>query len=97
MTGEATYIRTLEEWTGDARLYQLSEPIEYDKPWDDEDTTPAKQTNYVVVSATVAMFSGPETYIFAADVDGNVLSWIELDGSFRGGLSHEHALHNAGF
>jgi len=93
----ATYIKKMVKWTGNANLYQLSEPMEYDKPWDDEDETPAKKTSYVVVSAANALYSGPETYIFATDKDGEVLDWGELDGSYRGGLSHEIALQNAGY
>ena len=38
-----------------------------------------------------------ETYIFPADEDGNVLDWGELEGSYRGGMDHEEALHNAGY
>ena len=92
----AKYIKKMKKW-GDANLYQLSEPLEYDKPWDDEDKTPAKETSYVVVSAVIALYSGAETYIFATDKDGNVLDWGELDGSYRGGLSHDEALQRAGY
>ena len=62
----AKFVKDCEGFTGSAKLYELSEPIEYDKPWDEEDTTPAKKTKFVVVSATHVMFSGAETYIFPA-------------------------------
>lgn len=52
---------------------------------------------YVVVSASNVPFSGPETYIFAADEDGKIVRWTELDGSFRGELDHEKALRGAGY
>lgn len=52
---------------------------------------------YVVVSAVVATFSGPETYIFEANEAGSVVSWTELAGSFRGGLDHAAALRGAGY
>ena len=42
-------------------------------------------------------FRGPETYIFGADKDGEILSWMELDGSFRGDLNHREALLKAGY
>jgi hypothetical protein len=71
---KATYIKTIEGWTGDARLYELDGEIE---------TYSGVKTNHVIVSATVVLFSGPETYIFA-----EVLDWSELPGSFRGGYSH---------
>ena len=84
----AKLVRVIEGWTGDARLYQLSEPIEHR---DDE------KTEYVIVSATVAPFSGPETYIFPSNSDGEVENWGELEGSYRGGLDHAEALRGAGF
>lgn len=93
----AKFVKDCEGFTGSAKLYELSEPIEYDKPWDEEDTTPAKKTKFVVVSATHAMFSGAETYIFPANENGEVTDWGELEGSYRGGLSHAVALEGAGF
>lgn len=52
---------------------------------------------YVVVSAVVAMLSGPETYIFEANEAGIVQDWGELPGSYRGGLDHVAALMGAGY
>lgn len=89
----ATKIRDIEGWRGRASLYKLDPPIE-DEPWGDE---PKKSFGHVVVSATIAMFSGPETYIFGAGEDGEVISWSELPGSYRGGLSHAEALQGAGY
>lgn len=43
------------------------------------------------------MFQGPETFLFPADGKGNITSWGELDGSFRGAIDHEQALRNAGY
>lgn len=83
----------LNNSSGFASLYRLSEPLSgYD--WDDEG---APSYEYVVVSAANVMFSGPETYIFGSKADGQVVSWSELEGSFRGGLSHAEALSNAGY
>lgn len=75
-------------WTGEAVLWRLSEEIATDE---------GIATKYVVSSATVAMFSGPETYIFPADEHGNVLNWLDLDGSYKGGLDHEEAIRRAGW
>lgn len=83
MTKTATKIKNLNGWEGDARLYRLSEPLDGHE--------------YVIVSAVVAMFSGPETYIFPADPEGEVTGWGELEGSFRGGLDHVEALEGAGY
>lgn len=88
----ATLIKNVEGFTGDARLYRLIPPMKYE--FDDENP---QQTEFVVVSATVGMFGGPETYIFPADESGNVLDYCELDGSFRGGLNHSLALSGAGY
>lgn len=52
---------------------------------------------FVVVSAVCAMFTGPETYIFEADAGGDITSWTELPGSFRGGLDHAEALRGYGY
>ena len=80
---KAMFVKDLSGYTGEAKLYQLEPPLDGNE--------------YVVVSATYAMFSGPETYIFPATPDGTVTGWGELDGSFRGELDHKLALKNAGY
>lgn len=88
----ATFIKQLERWRGDARLYKLSEPMAYG--WGDEE---AEETEYVIVSAVIAPFSGPETFIFPAREDGSAIDYLELDGSFQGALDHARALRNVGY
>jgi hypothetical protein len=90
----ATYIKNLEGWRGDARLYRLSEPVEYGYSYDDEELP---TTEFVIVSAICAPFFGAETYIFPADEEGNAIEMGEMDGSYRGGASHAIALEGAGF
>lgn len=93
-TKTAKFLKDLEGFTGSAALFKLSKPVTYG--YEDE----AGKTSYVVVSSTFVPFTGPETYIFPADKDGEVLSWGELDGSFRGISDrddHEEALNNAGY
>ena len=80
---KAVRIKKLSGFTGAASLYRVTPPLD--------------GNDYVAVSATVAPFSGPETYIFAADKAGKVTSYSELEGSFRGGLDHEAALAKAGY
>lgn len=87
----ATKLRNLPNSRSDAALYRLSEPVPYG--WNKD----AGTTKYVVVSAVVAPYSGPETFIFPADKDGKILLWAEMDGSFRGALDHEAAIRNAGW
>lgn len=87
----ATLIKEgLPDFTGQANLYRLDPPIAADDsekgPWE-----------YVVTSAVVAPYTGPETYIFASDENGEVVDWGELNGSYRGALDHEQALRNAGY
>lgn len=83
----------LENFQGGAALYRLT-PEWVIPDYDDPNTV--EVIEYVVVSAVVA-YSGPETYIFAAMEDGTVTSWIDLPGSFQGGLDHEEALKGAGY
>jgi hypothetical protein len=80
-----TFIKNLNHFNGDARLYELSKPIKYD----DE-----KETSFIVISAVIASYSGAETYIFPSDKKGKILNWTELKGSFRGELNHEKALEH---
>lgn len=79
----ATEFELAENFTGEARLFKMDPPLEGHK--------------YIVVSATVAMFSGPETYIFPADEKGAIEDWGELKGSRRGTLSHEDVLSDIGY
>lgn len=91
----ARELKRLEGWQGDARVFELSEPVAYDYDWNTDEYK--SSTKFVVVSAASVMFSGAETYIFACDENGEVLNWMELEGSFKGGLDHERALQGAGF
>ena len=79
----AELVSRLKGWTGQACLYRLSEPL------DGNET--------VIVSSTTATFGGPETFIFPATDTGEVIDWMELEGSYRGGLDHKTALSGAGY
>lgn len=88
MSKTATAIAELSRWRGEATLYALSTPMpDYD----------GGLTHYVIASAVIVPGSGAETYLFAADAEGRVLSYMELPGSYRGGLSHKEALERAGY
>lgn len=84
---KATHVRDLGVSRSGAKqaLYKLDTPYKYD----DES---GAECDHVVVSAVFAMYSGPETYIFPADETGEVISWGELPGSYRGGLDHARAI-----
>lgn len=84
----ATFVRELDNFTGEGRLYRLSEPISYG--YDGEGGT----TSFVAVSATTVSFFGVETVVFPSDENGEVLSWSKL-GVVRA-WDHERALASAG-
>lgn len=69
-------------------LYKVEPPYTV-RNWNDEPTCDA---SYIVVSAVNAMFSGPETYIFPAREDGEIIDWGELPGSYRGDYDHDEAI-----
>lgn len=46
---------------------------------------------YIVVSS-VAVFGEPETYVFPANAAGKVIDWLEVEGSFKGGMDHSEAI-----
>ena len=96
----ATEIKRLETHKGDARLYRLSEPHKDYPSWDSNGEEEGKAHDFVIVSAVVALQiegPGPETYIFPADENGEIVSWGEMPGSLKGTLSHAEALENAGY
>lgn len=59
---------------------------------------PTRDIEYVVVSAVKNEALGlHETYIFHSDEQGNILSWSELEGSYKNGLNHAVALSGFGY
>lgn len=90
--GSAAAKACLNVGTPVQRLYSLSESMMYRHGFSSADVP----TYYVLVSANTVL-GEPETYIFAADERGKVLSWAELVGSQRGTLDHEVALRAAGY
>lgn len=91
--GTATLVRQLDGFTGDARLYRCEPPMPYRASWDAEEDS---LTEFVVVSATCVL-GDPETYVFPADAEGEIVWWGEIGGSFRGGLDHSRALAESGY
>jgi hypothetical protein len=92
----ATKIKDLDDFRGDASLYRLSIPLSVDH-WNEDSEEITKSYRYVIVSAAVAPFSGPETFIFGSNKKGQIVDWMELAGSFRGALDHAEALRGAGY
>lgn len=81
-----TKVRDRENSRAQQTIYRLSRPITYGYEHDDS------KTQHIVVSATIVEGSGPETYIFPADENGVILDWLELPGSYGGGLEHDYAI-----
>lgn len=80
---------------GFGAVYLVTPPMKWSDSW--EEDAPKYDASYVWVHAVDVPFSGPETYIFPCDEKGKVLDWCELEGSFRGRLDLEEALHRAGY
>lgn len=58
---------------------------------------PLEGFGLVITSAVDVPYSGPETYVFPANEEGEIISWAELVGSYKGKLDHKLALYYAGY
>lgn len=85
----ATKVRDLDGFAGMAALYKLSEPL---ASYDESENS----YEYVVVSAVDNAYA-TETYLFGSNENGEVLNWLELEGSTRGVHDHQIALNEAGY
>jgi hypothetical protein len=91
VTTTATFVRDVHnDGPASHKLWHVDPPIP------DYEGNP---TSYVITSAVNASGydSGPETLIFAADADGNIKDFMDLEGSYRGELNHERAIREAGW
>jgi hypothetical protein len=93
----ATLVKdNLPDFNGRAALYRCDPPFLDREPW--EQGEERKSYKFVIASAATVMFGGgPETYLFGANEDGEIIDWSELPGSFKGGLDHDAAFSNAGY
>ena len=73
----------LKGFTRHAALYRMEPPLD--------------GHGFVIASAASPTPAGPETYLFPADAEGDVVSWTKMDGSYRGGLSHAEAFAGVGY
>lgn len=85
MSKIATFIKDMTSRTATQKLYRMSPPHEGHE--------------HVVSSGVASAFDTglPETYLFGAEADGKVISYSELDGSFRGSVDHDEAIRSAGY
>jgi hypothetical protein len=85
MRKSAIALKNVKEAQGRACLYRLSEPL--------------TGYEYVVVSAVKSNLTDcdGETLIFGSDDTGKIKSFLELSGSYSGGMAHDKALNDAGY
>tara|TARA_R100000234_G_scaffold59088_1_gene35712 strand:- start:371 stop:664 length:294 start_codon:yes stop_codon:yes gene_type:complete len=81
----AIAIKNIKEAGGNACLYRLSDPL--------------MGYEYVVVSAVKSRLTDldGECLIFGSDNTGKIKSFLELPGSYSGGMAHDKALNDAGY
>jgi len=94
---QATFVRSLSGFAGDASLYRVEPHVKWAKEYDATCNPVYADTEYVIVSTVTVEYTGPETYIFLASEEGKVTFWGELRCSYRGGLDHAEALRRAGY
>lgn len=98
----ATFVRKLTDFRGDARLFKLSKPFQYDRYDPSNKKEIPVVVEFVVVSGIDTssiheLLNERETYIFAANSKGEISDWLELKGSFKGKIDHAQALKNMGY
>ena len=79
----ATFVKDLTGWQSSAKLWELSREV--------EDGYCEVTTRFIITSKVIA-YSGPETYIFPSDPEGDPLSMLEMPGSMKGVVSHEESI-----
>lgn len=100
----STFVRDI---TDRQKLYRTSEPFactkiirEPGQGWLQGRLEPT-ETSFIVSSwcniETEIAQGCPETYLFAANEDGEVIDWCEMEGSFKGAYNHEEAMNNSNF
>lgn len=92
MEVKATFVRVVEK-DDSQKLWRLSRPLLRSISWQFE----PESTYFVITSTATFKETGPETYIFAANEEGKIIDYAELNGSMRGCLDHEGAIRNAGW
>jgi hypothetical protein len=76
---------------GKSTWYELSHHVEFIGDRGDVCTT------FFVVLSTARVGGELEVLAFAADCDGHILSWYELEGSMQGTDDHRRVLENMGY
>lgn len=86
--GKAFFVREILGMSGRAELFRFDPPIR----------NRGNEISFAVVSACIVDYiNRPETYLFAADKDGEILSWEDLPGSQNGTIDIDAVLTEAGY
>lgn len=92
-TTKALFVRSVREgFNGDARLYKLSDPIEFKKYNFDTKGIDVFKADHIIVSS-VSNAWAHETMAFPADENGTILDWGSLACGDYG--DHEGVLREA--
>lgn len=86
---KATFVKKADGFAEYAELFRLERPK----------TENGVTFEFIVVPTIKEAFDThrPETYIFPANSNGEVLSWRELKGSFQGAMDISKALRDGGY
>ena len=95
MKSMVRYMRRLDDFRGDAALYELRPPLPW-RTYDDDGQEVVRAARWVIASTSVALGS-IETYLFAANSNGEIDSWGELDGSMKNCASHLDCFAKIGY
>lgn len=94
---KATILRdTFPGMKGDKLLLRMDPPLASSEFNPDTNEYEPVAHEYVVSSATTVL-GEPETYLFPATRDGEIVNWRELEGSQKGTLSHADVLAALGY
>lgn len=90
----AVFVKNVEQQTrGDQRVYQLDPPLE----GHEFVVVSAVDTSWIYAGLEMPPWGGScETFIFPSDGE-EITDYGELEGSLKGTMSHEEALHAAGY
>lgn len=88
---EFTFVK-IRSGQGEGEVWKANQPIPYRFYSGEGYEKDTGETQYIWVSAVNVPYSGPETYIFPCNEEGEILDWGELPGSFRGETNIPKAL-----
>lgn len=93
LLGVARHVKDLEDMAGNASIYHMHPPYEYEDPLHGGQ----ESREYVVISAIRVSYTGhEEAFLFPSDGE-EVTEWQELPGSLVGVCSHQAVADNINY